>query len=51
MAILEPSAERICDIMLTYCDEDREFGIKLAGEWWVYRFVWFPMFTVLLALC
>lgn len=23
---------RICDIMLTYCESDREFGIKLAGE-------------------
>ncbi|XP_067932670.1 uncharacterized protein [Watersipora subatra] len=24
------STERICDIMLTYCDSDKEFGIKLA---------------------
>lgn len=24
--------ERICDIMLTYCDADKAFGNKLAGE-------------------
>ena len=28
----EVEAERICDIMLTYCDSDREFGNKLAGN-------------------
>lgn len=28
----EPGAERICDIMLTYCERDKEFGIKLAGQ-------------------
>lgn len=29
----EEGGERICDIILTYCDCDREFGIKLAGKW------------------
>ena len=25
---------RICDIMLTYCENDKEFGMKLAGEFY-----------------
>lgn len=32
MSIRENGGEtRICDIMLTYCEGDKEFGTKLAG--------------------
>lgn len=39
----EVGGERICDIILTYCDCDREFGIKLAGRpsFCDHRLVWY----------
>ena len=35
---------RICDIMLTYCENDKEFGMKLAGEFYQLTLFYLPFF-------